>query len=255
MLSEELQRDIRQATQIIRSARHICCLTGAGISAESGIPTFRGDGGLWNGKRPEELATPEAFNQNPQEVWAFYLARRRKLKTVKPNPGHHALVTIEQNANKFTLITQNVDGLHATAGSQNVICLHGDILIDRCTHCHHQRRVKLDPDEHKNTNSDKIPHCPLCNAIMRPGVVWFGESLPPEAIQSAHSAATDCDVMLVVGTSAVVQPAASFATWAKSNHATLIEINPESTPLTHETDLHIPLKSAQALSKIATPQA
>lgn len=236
---------IATAVEWLARARHVCCLTGAGISAESGIPTFRGPDGFWAGKRAEDLATPEAFARNPTEVWKFYLWRRKLLLDKRPNAGHLALATIERLVERFTLITQNVDGLHDLGGSTNIIELHGSIWLDRCTQCarEHRRTVK--------DVSDDIPHCDACGAMMRPGVVWFGETLPPDAITAAQQATANCDVMLVVGTSALVQPAASLANWAKTNGAHLIEINPESTPLTSIADLVFPTPAGAVLPQVA----
>lgn len=236
---------ITKAVEMLARARHVCCLTGAGISAESGIPTFRSPDGFWAGRRAEDLATPDAFARNPIEVWQFYLWRRKLLVDKRPNAGHVALATIERLVERFTLITQNVDGLHDLGGSANIIELHGSIWLDRCTECAHECRRTA------NDVSDEIPYCDACGAMMRPGVVWFGESLPPDAITAAQQATAHCDVMLVVGTSAVVQPAASLANWAQTNGARLIEVNPESTPLTSIADLTFPSPAGVVLPQIA----
>lgn len=225
------QQAIEKVAAAIRDANRVCCLTGAGISAESGIPTFRGQGGLWEGRRAEDLATPEAFAVNPEEVWAFYLWRRKLLADKKPNPGHLALADIEKSVPEFTLVTQNVDGLHRRAGSENVVEIHGNLMLDRCTSCGDEVLRSFDDD------FDDIPFCDACDAMMRPGVVWFGEMLNPDILYAAKAAAGNCDVMMVVGTSAVVQPAASLATWAKSNGAMVIEVNPDATPLSDSADI------------------
>jgi len=239
------ESDVARAVEMLAAARHVCCLTGAGISAESGIPTFRGPDGFWAGRRAEDLATPEAFARNPTGVWDFYLWRRRLLLERKPNAGHYALADIEKRVKRFTLITQNVDGLHRLGGSSNMIELHGSLLLDRCTAC---------PQEHPRSVDDTfedIPYCDACGAMMRPGVVWFGEMLPSDAIADAQAAAADCHVMLVVGTSAVVQPAASLANWAQTNGARLIEVNPEFTPLSSIADLTFPTPAGAVLPRIA----
>jgi len=233
-MADNLAQQINAVAARIAAARALACMTGAGVSAESGVPTFRDAGGLWEGHRPEEVATPQAFARDPQLVWRFYRERRRGLLNVKPNPAHTALVELERRFPHFALITQNVDGLHPIAGSRQVIALHGDIWIDRCTRCGFERRA--------TTVDEDDPICTRCSQPARPGVVWFGEMLPPGAIETAVQAAQDCDVMLVVGTSSVVEPAASLAHLAKGGGATVIEINLEPTPLTPFADfaLHGP---------------
>ena len=242
-VSDDLARLVDQAAERIRSARRVCCMTGAGVSAESGVPTFRGGGGLWQGRRPESLATPEAFDADPEEVWRFYLWRRMLLTECKPNPGHYALAELERVVPEFTLVTQNVDGLHSQAGSREVFALHGDIWIDRCTRCGHEARATGD-------DLESIPKCRACGAMARPGVVWFGEVLPADVLAGAQEAVARCEVMLVVGTSSVVQPAAPLADWARANGASVIEINPEATPLTVSADLAIRAPSGQVLPAI-----
>ncbi len=220
---------ITQARQWLRSARRIAVLTGAGISAESGIPTFRGPGGLWRSFRPEDLATPEAFASDPVLVWEWYDWRRGLIAKAEPNAGHLALVELEERAPAFDLITQNVDGLHRRAGSKNVICLHGDIWTLRCTVCSRAResfQVPLDP---------RPPRC-TCGGLERPGVVWFGESLPSAAWLAAEEAARNCDSFLVVGTSAVVMPAGGLARIAKQAGAKVIEVNAGETQLSPMAD-------------------
>ncbi len=227
----------------LRGAGAVCCMTGAGVSAESGVPTFRGAGGLWEGRRAESLATPEAFAADPDDVWRFYLWRRRVLAGCKPNPGHYALAELERLVSDFTLVTQNVDGLHPRAGSRNVLALHGDIWIDRCTRCGYESRAA-------GEDFETVPHCRKCRAMARPGVVWFGEMLPMDVLEGAQQACARCAVMLVVGTSSVVQPAASLADWARDNGAAVIEVNPKATPLTAAADLAIPGPSGEILPAI-----
>jgi len=204
-------------------------LTGAGISAESGIPTFRGPGGLWKEYKPEDLATPEAFARDPKLVWEWYNWRRELIAKAAPNAAHHALVEIEKRKARFTLITQNVDGLHDLAGSGKILKLHGDIWRMRCTQCgadFPNRRVPL----------PKIPpHC-ACGGLARPGVVWFGEPLPEGMMQEAEHAASSALVFLSIGTSAVVYPAAGLIPHAKRAGARVIEINPEPGPLSDQAD-------------------
>jgi NAD-dependent deacetylase len=203
----------------------VAVLTGAGISAESGVPTFRGEGGLWRNYRPEQLATPEAFRRDPALVWEWYDWRRGLIGACAPNAAHETLVEMEAALPDFTLITQNVDGLHRAAGSRNVLELHGNVWRARCIGCSKMtkdRRVPL---------PEIPPRCPECGELLRPDVVWFGESLPPEVLDAAWTAAARCRLMLVIGTSAVVQPAASLPLVALRNGARLVEINPAETPL------------------------
>ncbi len=204
-------------------------LTGAGISAESGIPTFRGAGGLWKEYKPEDLATPEAFAKDPRLVWEWYNWRRELIAKGAPNAAHRALVEIEKRKTRFTLITQNVDGLHDLAGSGKILKLHGDIWRMRCMECganFPNRRVPL----------PKIPpHC-ACGGLARPGVVWFGEQLPEGMMQEAEHAAASAQLFLVIGTSATVYPAASLIPHAKKSGARVIEFNPEPGPLSNLAD-------------------
>jgi NAD-dependent deacetylase len=232
-----------QAADLLRQAKRVCVLTGAGVSAESGVPTFRGAHGLWKGFRAEQLATPEAFASDPPLVWKFYNWRRELLADVRPNPGHTALATMETILPRVDLITQNVDGLHQAAGSRNVIELHGNLWHVRCVACSYRRRAvgeKLPPE----------PRCPDCGDWLRPGVVWFGELLPADALEAARRATDACDLMLVVGTSAVVQPAASMADWAGQHGAALIEVNPEATPLSSRATICLAGASGQVLPRL-----
>jgi NAD-dependent deacetylase len=208
----------------------LVALTGAGISAESGVPTFRGEGGLWRDYRPEDLATPEAFRRHPGLVWEWYAWRRELIAACRPNAAHCALADIERTIDDFVVITQNVDGLHQAAGSRRVLELHGSIWRLRCTHCHHTREDRRVP------LPDLPPHCPKCSSLLRPDVVWFGESLPVDVVQAAWSAAAGCGTMLVIGTSAVVEPAASLPRIAHRHEARLIEFNPKGTPISRYAD-------------------
>jgi NAD-dependent deacetylase len=221
---------LEQAREWLAGARSVVVLTGAGVSAESGIPTFRGAGGLWKEYKPEDLATPEAFARDPRLVWEWYNWRRELIAKAVPNPAHRALVELEKRKPGFTLITQNVDGLHDLAGSGKILKLHGDIWRLRCTECganFPNRRVPL----------PKIPpHC-ACGGLARPGVVWFGEPLPEGMMQEAEHAAASAQVFLVVGTSATVYPAASLIPLAKQSGARVIEINPEPGPLSDAADV------------------
>lgn len=215
--------------QWLREARSIAVLTGAGVSAESGVPTFRGANGLWKQYRAEDLATPAAFARDPQLVWEWYDWRRSVIAQARPNAGHYALAQAEARADKFTLITQNVDGLHELAGSRNVLRLHGSIWILRCLECGREREDRRTP------LPELPPHCE-CGGLLRPGVVWFGEPLPAKVWREAEAAARSADLFLLIGTSAVVYPAAGLAPIAKSSGARVVEINIAETGLSDAID-------------------
>ena len=214
-----------------KDALSITVLTGAGISAESGIPTFRqAQTGLWSQYNPEELATPGAFQDNPELVWKWYRWRQELITRSAPNPGHKALAELESYITRrnrdFTLITQNVDGLHQLAGSKNIIELHGSILRVKCFDCNAVAACD------SAITQGEIQHCKMCNGLLRPDVVWFGESLTQEVIENAWNAANHCDIFLSIGTSGIVQPAAELPMVALQNGAIVVEINPHPTPLT-----------------------
>lgn len=211
----------------LRAAKRVVAMTGAGTSAESGVPTFRdAQTGLWAQYEPTELATPQAFERNPKLVWDWYAWRKSKVDAVEPNAGHLALVAMERQVPHLSLITQNVDGLHQQAGSRNVIELHGSILRAKCFSENHLAETW--PDD----QLQQPPLCQTCGSLMRPDVVWFHESLPTQAIEEAIRVTGECDVFLSIGTSSVVHPAAALAESAVQNGATVVEINPNSTPLT-----------------------
>ncbi len=218
-------------------------LTGAGISAESGVATFRGPGGLWKQFRPEDLATPEAFARDPRLVWEWYDWRRSRLATLSPNPGHYALAELERRKPGFTLITQNVDGLHDRAGSRKPLKIHGDIWNIRCTVCGLEIRDERAP------LPELPPHCG-CGGLLRPAVVWFGEPLPMREWREAERAAGSVEVFLVVGTSAVVYPAAGLVWIAKSAGARVIEVNLEETGLSLEVDCSLRGRSGEILPEL-----
>ncbi len=209
----------------LRTARKVAVLTGAGISAESGVPTFReAQTGLWARYQPEELATPEAFQRHPKLVWEWYAWRQERVRQADPNTGHHALVAMERQIAEFALLTQNVDGLHRRAGSRQVLELHGNLFRVKCFD--EDRVVASWPD-----TADIPPHCPVCNGLLRPDVVWFGESLPVDALQAAQQAAATAEVFFSIGTSALVYPAAELPFTALAAGAMVVEINPQPTPL------------------------
>ncbi len=231
---------IERARAWLSAANAVTVLTGAGISAESGVPTFRGDGGLWRNFRAEELATPEAFAKDPRLIWEWYDWRRGLIKDAQPNPGHLALARLAQIKQDFTLITQNVDGLHERAGNHRGLKLHGDIWRFRCTVCGAEwpdRRVPL----------PKLPPKCQCGGVARPGVVWFGEALTPGVFEEACHAVESCEVLLVVGTSAVVYPAASLIPLARKAKAKVIEVNLEETPMSGVVDAALRGKSGEIL--------
>ena len=205
--------------EALRTTRHVAILTGAGVSAESGIPTFRNaQTGLWAQYSAQELATPEAFHRNPRLVWEWYASRRERVTTAQPNPGHYALAEMEARVPRFTLITQNVDGLHLRAGNSDPIELHGNLMRARCSV---EGTVFTSWAAHETVP----PPCPACGALLRPDIVWFGEALPSEALERAWAAAKSCDLFLSIGTSGVVEPAASLPRVAYNRGATLVLIN------------------------------
>ncbi len=215
-------------------ARFVAVLTGAGISAESGVPTFRdSQSGLWARFDPLELATPEAFARNPKRVWDWYAMRRNSVARAQPNAGHRALVTVEEQVSQFVLVTQNVDGLHRRAGSASVVELHGNIERVKCS------REGTVVEAWKEPADGEPPRCSACGAFLRPDVVWFDEMLPADALARAEAAARACDVLLVIGTSAEVYPAAALPQLAQHAGAIVVEINPDVTPLTGRADFAV----------------
>jgi NAD-dependent deacetylase len=207
----------------LAQAKRITVVTGAGVSAASGVPTFRGAGGLWRNYPAQQLATPEAFAQDPQLVWEWYAWRREVIAGCEPNPAHHAIAQWSRRPG-FTLVTQNVDGLHERAGTRNVIRYHGSIWMMQCwNECGREqwedRQVPIDPFP---------PRCPECGGLAWTGVVWFGEGIPPDALRAAD-ASTNCDLLLSIGTSSVVYPAAGLVAQARARGAFTVEINPETT--------------------------
>jgi len=235
-VSEKLKSLLSKGTKVV-------VLTGAGISAESGVPTFRGEEGLWKKFRPEELATFDAFMANPELVWEWYEYRRKIIEDIKPNPGHLALIDFQNHFDKFDLITQNVDGLHHQAGSENVIELHGNIRRNKCIQCGKKY------ESLEGTIEGIPPKCP-CGGNIRPDVVWFGEMLPQDAINYSFAVSQDCDLFFSVGTSAVVHPAASLPLIAKRGGAYVVEINISPTEITHIVDESLFGKSGEILPSL-----
>jgi NAD-dependent protein deacetylase/lipoamidase len=238
-----MQEQIKALRDALVKAKRVAALTGAGISAESGVPTFRGADGLWRNHNVMELATPHAFSRDPELVWEFYNWRRNLIAGLTFNPGHKALVDLEARVPHFTLITQNVDGLHLKAGSKNLLEIHGNLWKVRCTQCH---TVTLD----MSSNMGSLPKCGECGGLLRPHVVWFGESLDYALLNRAVEAARSCQVMLVIGTSAIVQPAASLAFEAKETGGVVAEINLEETPNSEMMDMVLLGKSGEILPKL-----
>lgn len=226
----------------LRETRHVCILTGAGISAESGVPTFRdAHSGLWARYRPEDLATTEAFLNDPALIWRWYRWRRRLVASAQPNAGHQALARLAELVPRMTLITQNVDGLHQRAGAQDVIEFHGNLFVDRCF---------LEGCAVDCSHDTDVPICPGCGSKVRPGVVWFGEQIPATALDLSFRAAADCDVFLSVGTSALVQPAAGLIQIARAASAMTVEINPNPTDFADHLDFAIHSRAGTVLPEL-----
>ncbi len=233
--------DIQKAADALRSSQRAVALTGAGISVESGIPPFRGRGGIWERLDPMEFAHIDRFMENPEKIWrVLIMALKSALDTARPNDGHRGLVRLEALGRLATVITQNVDGLHQEAGSTDVIEFHGTFARLRCLDCHGERSIRTVDLSHLP------PRC-ACGGIYRPACIFFGELIPSDCLARSQQLASDCDVMLVVGTSATVEPAASIPMIAKQNGAAIIEINPEITPLTHAVSDHFLRGSAAAV--------
>ena len=246
---------VDRARRLLRDAEHVVVLTGAGVSAESGVPTFRGPGGLWKEHRAEDLATPEAFARDPRLVWEWYGWRRRVVRQCTPNAAHVALARTASNRDGFRIVTQNVDGLHAAAASSPEaypIELHGSLFRTRCTSCSERRDDRADVDA---TSLEKLPRCRSCGALARPDVVWFGESLDPGVLGEAVELASNASVCLVVGTSALVHPAAGLADLTRRAGGDVIEVNVADTPLTGSATIALRGPAAVIVPDILTPTA
>jgi NAD-dependent deacetylase len=241
--------EIQQAKEWLAAALRIAVLTGAGVSKESGVPTFRdAQTGLWARFDPQALASREGFRRDPGLVWRWYAWRSNMVRSVQPNPAHHALATLGRQTH-VTIITQNVDGLHQAAGSEHVLEIHGNIRRYKCLDHNHPLEVDNAAD------FDEPPACPRCGSLARPDVVWFGEMLPDRVWKEAERAIHSCDLMLVVGTSGLVHPAASLPLYAGERGARTIEINPEHTPLTRYLDLHLQGAAGEVLPELVSSGA
>ncbi|MCP1726777.1 NAD-dependent deacetylase [Natronospira proteinivora] len=230
---------IRQLAESLQQAEHVTVLTGSGISADSGVPTFRDpQEGLWAKYQPQDLASPDAFLKDPDFVWQWYQWRRKKVLSVEPNPGHKALAELAHSHPSLTLVTQNVDGLHQRAGHEDVIEFHGNIHRNLCLDNGHMMRVEDYPD--------KPPRCRICDSLVRPGVVWFGESIPETALSRSLAATRKAELFIAIGTSATVYPAASLADLAREHGATTAEINPQTSDM-NTVDIAIRARAAEAL--------
>ena len=235
-----------QLTDLLRTSSRVATLTGAGVSQESGLRTFRdAQTGLWAQYKPEDLASPQAFERDPKLIWDWYAWRREAVKAVRPNAGHYALAEMARHVSDFTLITQNVDGLHCMAGSSHVIELHGNIQRVRCSEC-----GKLAEDW--NDDGVNVPRCSSCGGMLRPHVVWFGEPLPRPELETAIEASRNCQIFFSIGTSGVVQPAAALAYAAHNRGAVVIEINAEATPLTPKVDYFFQGKSGEIVPELVS---
>ena len=244
-----LRASHQQFTNILRRAKHIVVFTGAGVSAESGIPTFRDAlTGLWSHFDPSQLATADAFRRDPELVWGWYEWRRMKGMRAVPNAAHEAIAVMAQWVPKLTLITQNVDDLHERAGSEAPIRLHGSLFAPRCSACQ-RPAVHLEgiPGEPEGGRRMAPPTCSHCGGLIRPGVVWFGEALPEAALSQSFEAARNCDVLISIGTSSLVQPAAEIPFTAAQAGATVVQVNPNPTPLDHLAHFNMRAPSAQLL--------
>ena len=238
-----LEEPLARAARLLAENAPFIAFTGAGISAESGVPTFRGKGGLWEKFRPEELATPEAFRRDPRRVWEWYAWRMRIIYEAKPNPAHYALVQLEKLGLLRCVITQNVDGLHQRAGQRCVVELHGNIWRVRCTRCGYRFTLSEPPRE-------VPPHCPRCGGLLRPDVVWFGEPLPEDEWRRAVELAEMSRAVLVVGTSGVVMPAGYIPHIVKQHGGIVVEVNVEESAITPIADVFLKGRAGEVLPRL-----
>ncbi|WP_297501660.1 NAD-dependent protein deacetylase [Thermococcus sp.] len=239
-----------RVARLLASSGSTIAFTGAGISAESGIPTFRGKDGLWKNYKAEELATPEAFGRNPKLVWDFYRWRMGLILKARPNPAHYALAELERLGILTAVITQNVDDLHREAGSKNVIELHGNIFQVRCSSCPYREDLKESGRLEEFLSMKGLPKCPECGSLLRPDVVWFGEALPRDALERAFGLAEKADIVLVIGTSGAVYPAAYIPYIVNERGGRVIEVNVERSGITPIADVFIRGKAGEVLPHI-----
>lgn len=237
--------NIEEVANRLKTCSRVLVLTGAGISQESGVPTFRGKDGLWETHKAEDLATPQAFERDPALVWKWYDWRRGLIKPLQPNPAHHALAALEERVRDFSLVTQNVDGLHRLAGSKNLIEIHGALWQVRCTACGTK-------SENRDVPIAIPPMCASCGGMLRPDVVWFGEALDPELLARVFRLLAHTELMLVVGTSGLVEPAASFGLFAKRSGAFVVEINRSRTPQSAFFDRSLEGKAGDILPRLVS---
>jgi NAD-dependent deacetylase len=248
---------LERARELLEGAQSICFLTGAGVSAESGVPTFRGEDGLWKSHQPEQLATPQAFRRDPRLVWEWYEWRREKIRGCRPNPGHEAMARLALGFPRARIVTQNVDGLHEEAARKAAgardpspalpLELHGSIFRVRCTSCSYRigHRDTLVTD-----TLEDLPRCPTCSSLLRPDVVWFGEALDPGILSEAFLVARESDLCIVAGTSALVHPAASVPVATREAGGRIVEVNPTETPLTRLAEVSLRGPSGEILPKL-----
>ena len=242
---------IERVAAALRKARHVVVFTGAGVSAESGILTFRDAlTGLWERFDAEALATPEAFERNPDLLWGWYEWRRAKIMLAQPNDGHRAIAALASRVPKLTLITQNVDDLHERAGSHRPLHLHGSLFAPRCFSCGESALLARPAAQPEGGSRLAPPRCTACGGLIRPGVVWFGEALPVDALEAAFAAAESCDVLLSVGTSSLVHPAAQIPVAAKRAGAMVVQVNPDATALDSVADSNLRRKAAAVLPEL-----
>lgn len=241
---------IEEAAKLLARSRFAIAFTGAGISAESRVPTFRGSNGLWKTHRPEELATPEAFRRDPHLVWSFYKWRMELIGKARPNPAHYVLAELERMGILKAVITQNVDDLHREAGTKNLIELHGNIFRVRCTSCDYKENLKESGRLEEFLKEKDLPKCPECGSLLRPDVVWFGEPLPRKAMEEAFRLAERADLVLVIGTSGVVYPAAYIPQIVKETGGKVIEVNPEESGITPIADVFLRCPAGEAMEKL-----
>lgn len=236
---DDFADSIASAARIIHQSHHLIALTGAGISKESNVPTFRGADGLWKTYNAMDLATPQAFRSDPRLVWEWYSWRQGLISACDPNPAHHVLARWESQGILKRIITQNVDGLHRRAGSKGVLEVHGDLWALKCTECSHKGRL--------SQPAEGIPSCPKCGSNLRPDVVWFGEQLNPQIMSDVYEELEQADACLIIGTSALVQPAASFPLVVAQRGGSLIEVNINQTPLSGVVNAFLTGKAGEVL--------